>query len=78
MVRRREQGRTVAEAIDDFLAAHEASPGRMRVLGYQLRLAAAAFGDRPLQSLEPFELQAWRKTISAGYRPTCGRRSGRC
>jgi integrase len=68
LIRRREQGRTVDQAIDDFLSAHECSPGRMRVLGYQLQLARNAFGSRPLQSLEPFELQAWRKTISPGYR----------
>lgn len=67
-IRRREQARTVSEAIDDYLAAHECSPGRMRVLGYQLQLARNAFGPRALQSLEPYELQAWRKTISPGYR----------
>lgn len=68
VVRRREQRRTVDDAIRDYLAAHEASPGRMRVLAEQLKLAGREFGARPIQSLEPYELQAWRKTISQGYR----------
>jgi integrase len=68
LVRRRERGRTVAMAIDDYLAAHEASPGRIKTLGEQLGQARKTFGARQLQSLEPYELQAWRKTISPGYR----------
>lgn len=68
LIRQREAGRTVDEAVDDYLAAFEASPGRVRVLTEQLQHARRRFGTRPLQSVEPFELMAWRKTISAGYR----------
>lgn len=68
VIRRREAGRTVNEALDDFLAAYDASPARIDVLRQQLSLARREFGERPLASLEPYELQAWRKTISPGYR----------
>lgn len=67
-VRRRERGRTVTQAIDDYLATVDVSPGRMIVLREGLRKLEKEFGPRLLQSLEPYELQAWRLTISAGYR----------
>lgn len=68
LVRRREQNRTVDEAIRDFLAALEVSDRRIATLAERLRLFSREFGDRPIQTLETYELQAWRKTISAGYR----------
>lgn len=68
VIARREAGRTVAEAIDDYLAAHEASPATIRKLRTQLAQLRAAFGSRPLQSLDEYELQAWRKGLAYGAR----------
>jgi integrase len=68
LVRRREQRRTVQRAIDDYLSAVEVGTGRLLSLTKHLRILAAAFGDRPIQSIEPFEMLAWRKTVSPGYR----------
>jgi integrase len=68
LVRRREAGLTVREAIERYKSAHDASAARKRVLAEQLRVAERAFGARPLQSLETYDLEAWRLTISAGYR----------
>src|SRR5262245_17055162 len=60
-VRRRERARTVDEACDDYLAAHEAAESTLTTIAWNLAVLRKAFGPRPLQSLEPFELQAWRK-----------------
>jgi integrase len=68
LVRAREKGLTVQEAIGRYQAAHDASDARKQVLAYQLRLAEREFGDRPLASLEPYDLEAWRRTLSPGYR----------
>jgi integrase len=68
LVRRREQGLTVQEAIDRYKAAHDASAARKRVMAEQLRRAEEAFGSRRLQTLEAYDLEAWRLTISPGYR----------
>lgn len=68
IVRRREQNRTVDQSCDDFLAALEVSDRRIETLTERLKLLRREFGDRPIQSLETYELQTWRKTISPGYR----------
>ena len=64
----RSEAVTVAEAIDRYLAAHEVDPATTDKLRRQLRHAAAAFGDRGLQTLRPDELAAWRRTLSEGSR----------
>jgi integrase len=68
IVRRREAQRTVSDAVRDYLAAHEASDVRIEKLRDRLRILERTFGPRPIQTLEPYELQTWRKTISPGYR----------
>jgi site-specific recombinase XerD len=65
--RRQQQGRTVDRAVTDFLAAHAAADSTLRTLSTQLGQFTHRFGDRPLDSLEPYELAAWRKTLSPGY-----------
>jgi integrase len=68
LTRRREAGRTVTTTLDDFLAAYDAEPQTQNRIRVQLDVARRAFGPRLLTSLEPYELQAWRKTISPGWR----------
>src|SRR4051794_39954588 len=54
---------TVDELIDAFLARHRVDDATKRKLGSQLRHARAAFGDRPLATLRPIELDVWRSTL---------------
>lgn len=68
LILRREADRTVEQTIEDYLAAHDAAAPTLGKLRYQLEHARRAFGSRALQSLEPFELQAWRKTLAPGVR----------
>lgn len=67
-IRQREATRTVTSTLHDYLAAHEATDATLAKLAQQLKHARAAFGARSLQSLETFELQAWKKTLPAGSR----------
>jgi integrase len=67
-VRQREAARTVAQACDAFLGAHEAEPPTIAKLRAELRQLCNKFGERPLRSVEQYELQAWRKTLSPGAR----------
>jgi integrase len=70
------RGRTVDEAVEAFLSAHDAAPPTIKKLRQHLGQLSIRFGDRPVQSLEPHELRAWRMTISEGYRH-CVFRTGR-
>jgi integrase len=45
------------------LAAHEVDPATSRKLRSQLRSFEQAFGDRPLQTLEEYELAIWKRTV---------------
>jgi integrase len=59
---------TVDEAIDRYLAQHDADEATTDKLHRQLKHARGRFGDRHLRSLAPDELGAWRKSLSAGSR----------
>jgi integrase len=54
---------TFAELVDRFLAAHEADGVTITKLRSQLLSAVDKFGERPIRTLRPDELAAWRKTI---------------
>jgi hypothetical protein len=54
---------TFAELVDRFLAAHEADEVTIAKLRSQLASAVGKFGQRPIRTLRPDELGAWRKTI---------------
>lgn len=68
ITQRREACRTVERTVEDYLAAHDADHATLEKLARQLALFQKAFGPRLLATLETYELQAWRKTISPGYR----------
>lgn len=59
---------TVAELIEGFLAQHEVDPATIRKLRSQLGHAVGAFGDRPIVTLTPMELAAWRGGLPARSR----------
>lgn len=59
---------TVSELVDAFLAAHEVDKATTDKLRYQLAHAKTAFGDRPIDKLTPFELEAWRAQLPARTR----------
>jgi integrase len=59
---------TVNALIDNFLAAHEVDPATTKKLGYQLAHARRTFGDRPIDRLTPFEIDAWRVQLPARTR----------
>jgi hypothetical protein len=54
---------TFAQLAERYLAAHEADDVTIARLRSQLSTAVATFGERPIRSLRPDELAAWRKTI---------------
>jgi integrase len=54
---------TFAELAERYLAAHEAQDVTIARLRSQLLTAVDAFGERPIRTLRPDELAAWRKTI---------------
>jgi integrase len=56
---------TFAELADRFLAAHEADEATIDKLRVQLRPARAWFGERPIRTLRPDELAAWRKSLTS-------------
>ena len=61
LVRAREASRTIQQSIDDYLDAHEAAPPTIEKLRRQLAPFGSEYGERRLQSLEVYELAAWRK-----------------
>ena len=54
---------TFTELADRYLTAHEADDVTIARLRSQLSPAVATFGERPVRTLRPDELAAWRKTI---------------
>lgn len=59
---------TVNVLIDNFLAAHQVDQATTDKLRYQLAHAKATFGDRPIDRLTPFEIEAWRAQLPARTR----------
>jgi integrase len=59
---------TVEEAVDRYLAQHDVDPATISKLTRELKHAKTRFGDRPLRSLRPDELSAWRLSLSQGSR----------
>ncbi len=59
---------TVSKLADLFLELHEVDTATTRKLRAQLRHATAKFGDRQPDTLSRIEVEAWRKTLSAGSR----------
>jgi integrase len=59
---------TLAEFVDEYLAQHEVSPVTLAKLRFLLNRAVHAFGGYYLDELDPFEISAWRMTVSPGYR----------
>ena len=59
---------TVEVLVDSFLAAHQVDPATTEKLRHQLQHAKRAFGDRPLNTLTPFEIDAWRSQLPARMR----------
>jgi len=55
---------TFAELADRYLAAHEADDVTIMKLRSQLASAVTKFGNRPIRTLRPDELAAWRKSIA--------------
>jgi integrase len=54
---------TVSELVDAFLTRHRVDEATLRKLRSQLRHARAAFGDRPLDTLQTIELDVWRSQL---------------
>jgi integrase len=59
---------TVSVLIDNFLAAHQVDQATTDKLRYQLVHPKTAFGERPIDRLTPFELDAWRAQLPARSR----------
>jgi integrase len=59
----RQEEVTFGELAERFLAAHEADEVTIAKLRTQLGDAVAKFGDRPVRTLRPDELAAWRKSL---------------
>jgi integrase len=55
----------VDELVDGFLQRHRVDAATTRKLRAQLKHARDAFGDRPLATLQPIELDVWRSTLPA-------------
>jgi integrase len=55
---------TFAELVERFLAQHDADNVTIARLRSQLKAATAVFGERPIRTLRPDELAAWRKNIT--------------
>src|SRR5262249_60297928 len=53
---------TVNELVDAFLARHTVDEATLRKMRSQLQHARRVFGDRPLHTLQPIELDLWRAT----------------
>jgi integrase len=58
---------TFADLADRFLAAHEVDPATLAKLRTQLVAARSRFGDRPIRTLRPDELAAWRKNLPGNH-----------
>jgi integrase len=56
---------TFEELCERYLAAHDADGLTLTKLAAQLKRARADFGERPLGSLRPDELAAWRRSLPA-------------
>jgi integrase len=58
---------TVAELIVAFLKRQEArvDPATVETTRWRLKHATMRFGDRPIDSLQPYELDVWRSTLPA-------------
>ena len=54
---------TVDELVTRFLASHDVDPATTNKLKYELKRATVAFGDRRVDELRPYELDAWRGTL---------------
>jgi hypothetical protein len=59
---------TVSALVDAFLSAHQVDPATTDKLRYQLAHAKAAFGDRAIDKLTPYEIEAWRARLPARTR----------
>jgi integrase len=60
----RQTNLTLDEACDRYLAAHEADEVTTAKLRSCLKPAREKFGDRPLRTIAPDELAAWRKELT--------------
>ena len=56
---------TLAELVDRYLAAHDADAATIAKLRAQLIPACERFGNRPIGTLRPDELDTWRKSLPA-------------
>jgi integrase len=54
---------TFGQLVERFLVAHEADEVTIKKLRAQLSTAVSTFGERPIRTLRPDELAAWRKTV---------------
>ena len=54
--------------VESFLASHEVDRATTDKLRYQLVHARNVFGDRPINTLTPYELDAWRSDLPARTR----------
>lgn len=57
-----------AVGIERFIATVDQAPSTARRMRGQLDVFGRSFGERPLGSLAPHEIEAWRLTISPGWR----------
>jgi integrase len=56
---------TVSELVEAFLARHRVDEATRKKLRAQLKHATRAFGERPLETLQPIELDVWRSQLPA-------------
>jgi integrase len=56
---------TVSDLVEAFLQRHRVDEATKRKLRTQLKHARDAFGDRPLATLQPIELDVWRSQLPA-------------
>jgi len=59
---------TVSVLIDNFLVSHQVDQATTTKMRYQLAHAKRAFGERPIDRLTPYELDAWRAQLPARTR----------
>lgn len=59
---------SLAELVDEYMSVHQAAPSTIEKLRWLLSKATAVFGDRPIATLRPNEICAWRGSLPAGHR----------
>jgi integrase len=68
LIRERHRHTTGSEAMSRFLATLDVAAPTLKSVKYRLRVFENEFGKRVIQTIEPDEMEAWRLSISPGWR----------